>query len=473
MHPRPKPKSAGLGALCLLLAWLLAAGGPAVAASANQAAIQREGVGLSGFKLSRAGAAQIADRLQVEYEVKNLSGAPLRLGEKFGAFVAARWRTKTHRKLNRDFGHQAREARLAAGAGLKVRASLILDMPGIWTLWPAVQLGERIVAFEELSQEITVSFGADSGPAQPAAEPEIDDKGGQSLVIWEGQELPLQVFPPDNPWNTDVSRLPKHPMSDQWIAAIGTEMGLRAAFGSGRRSRAISATAGSGQSFGTPFSVVRLGQALVQVQFELAGQSDPGPYPIPANPPTEGSGHDHIIVVHYDEKKLYEVRKAERMGPLWYATSGAVFDLASNRLRPLGHASAAGSGLPIFPGLVRWEEVGLLKRINHALGFTAGKVQRAYMLPATRGVGDSTNPAWPPMGMRVRLKRDFDVSGFPESVQVILAALKTYGMLLTEQGKDWRLAGAPDERWLDDELDTLKNVRGRDLEVVDAGVLIQ
>ncbi|MFH1060819.1 MAG: hypothetical protein V1797_19330 [Pseudomonadota bacterium] len=463
--------AAGLGAFCLALGWLGALAGVTWAAPAQP--VQQDGIALGGFRLSHTGAARIADRLQVSFEVTNTGAAPIRLGEKFGAFAAARWSTKTHRKLNRDFGHQARGKRLAPGAVLKVQASLILDMPGDWSIWPAVQVGEKIIAFEELAQALKVTFGSEPAPASDAETAPPPVNGGQTVVLWQDEELPLQVFPPDNPWNLDISQVRKHPMSAQWIETMGPEISLRAGFGSGNRNRTTSIAAGRGLSFGTPYTVVRTDQKMVQIQFELAGQSNPGPYPIPVNPPTEGAGYDHIIVLHYDQKKLYEVQKAERMGPLWYGLSGAIFDLTSNRLRDPSAISAADSGLPIFPGLVRWEEVNSRKSIDHALCFSSSRTQKAYILPATHAVGDSRNPAWPPLGARVRLKRDFDISGFPASVQVILTALKTYGMFLADQGKDWQIAGAPDDRWMDEELDSFKNVKGHDFEVVDTGVLIQ
>lgn len=470
MRPPFKRLSPGLSALWLVAGWLLAAGLAAPAGAAD-APPSRAGLSLSGFKLSHPGSAQLATRLVASFELKNTGAKPVRLGSKFGAFVAARWSTRSHRKLNRDFGHQARDARLAPGAVLKVRAELILDMPGDWSLWPAVEVGEEIIAFEEAATELKVRFGEEAGPTPVQAEPARPEQGGQTVVQWDNQLLPLQVFPPDNPWNVDISRVRRHPMSEQWIATMGPEIGLRPGFGSGSRGKAFNA--GSDLPFGTPYVVVRKDQAPAQIKFEQANQSDAGDYPIPKNPPTEGSGYEHIIVLQYDENKLYEVYKAEPIGPLWYATAGAIFDLTSNRSRAPGYIAASGSGLPIFPGLVRWEEVTQRKRIDHALSFTTGKVQAAYMLPATHAVGDSKNPAWPPLGMRVRLRRDFDVSGFPANVQVILEALKTYGMFLIDQGKDWNLCGAPDEHWDDTELDTLKNVRGHDFEVVDTGVLIQ
>lgn len=471
--------AAGLSVYCLALGWLLALAGLATAAPAAPAAptqpVQRDGVSLSGFRLSHTGAARIADRLQVSFEVTNTGAQAIRLGEKFGAFVAARWSTKTHRKLNRDFGHQAKDKRLAPGATLKVQASLILDMPGDWSIWPAVQVGDNIVAFEELAQALKVTFGFESeaapAPAAQDAPPPLD--GGKTVVLLDDEELPLQVFPPDNPWNLEISQLRKHPMSDQWIATMGPEISLRAAFGSGNTNPDHKPLQGGSRAFGTPYTVVRTGQKMIQIQFELSKQSDPGPYPIPVNPPTEGAGYEHIIVLHYDQKKLYEVQKGERMGPLWYGLSGAIFDLTSNRLRDPGTISACDSGLPVFPGLVRWEEVVSKKRIDHALAFSSSRTQKAYILPATHAVGDSKNPAWPPLGARVRLKRDFDISGFPPNVQVILTALKTYGMFLADKGKDWQLTGAPDDRWHDDELDSLKGVKGHDFEVVESGVLIQ
>ncbi|MDX2120559.1 MAG: hypothetical protein SF070_05760, partial [Gemmatimonadota bacterium] len=198
-----------------------------------------------------------------------------------------------------------------------------------------------------------------------------------------------------------------------------------------------------------------------------------GPYPIPGNAPIEGgknsSGDRHVLVVDRDNWMLYELFAASKKGSGWKAGSGAVFDLSSNVLRPAGWTSADAAGLPIFPGLVRYDEVVELGEIRHALRFTASRTRRAYVPPARHYASDLTDPDLPPMGMRVRLKAGFDQAGYPPQAQVILTGLKTYGMILADNGSDWYLSGAPDARWDDDQLNALKQLRGADFEVVQMG----
>lgn len=275
-------------------------------------------------------------------------------------------------------------------------------------------------------------------------------------------------FPADNPWNTDVSQAAVDPNSNALIASIGLDTGLHPDFG----------TVWQGAPIGIPYVVVSGGQPRVPVSFEYAGESDPGPYPIPPDAPIEGGpasdGDRHVLVIDRDTWRLYELFAAypEAGGASWRAGSGAVFDLNSNALRPAGWTSADAAGLPIFPGLVRYDEAVERRAINHALRFTASRTRRAYVYPARHFASSRTDANLPPMGMRVRLQAGFDVSSFPPAVQVILTALKTYGMLLADNGSNWYVSGAPDPRWNDDELATLRRVRGRDFEVVQMGPLV-
>lgn len=209
----------------------------------------------------------------------------------------------------------------------------------------------------------------------------------------------------------------------------------------------------------------------VPVRFQYAAESDPGPYPIPPNAPIEGgpqgTGDRHLLVLDRDHWKLYELFSAYPEGRGYRAGSGAVFDLNSNALRPAGWTSADAAGLPIFPGLVRYDEVVEQGAIRHALRFTVRRTRRAYVPPARHFASRSDDPTLPPMGLRVRLRADYDISRFPPSARVILKALQTYGMILADNGGDWFLSGTPDPRWNEGELATLKRIKGADLEVVE------
>lgn len=276
-------------------------------------------------------------------------------------------------------------------------------------------------------------------------------------------------FPSDNAWNRDVSGDAVDPASATLIAACGgASTGLHPDFG----------TVWQGAPIGIPYVVVAGTQGRVPVSFDYADESDPGPYPVPSNAPIEGgasSGGDrHVIVIDRDNWKLYELYDAHPVngGASWTAGSGAVFDLGSNALRPAGWTSADAAGLPIFPGLVRYDEVVQQKAIRHALRFTCPVTRRAYVSPARHFASSRTDASLAPMGMRVRLKAGFDVSGYPANLQVILNAMKTYGMLLADNGSAWYVSGAPDSRWNDDELSALRNVKASDFEVVKMGPVV-
>lgn len=269
-------------------------------------------------------------------------------------------------------------------------------------------------------------------------------------------------FPADNPWNRDVSRDPVDANSDALVASIGLDKRLHPDFG----------TVWQGAPSGIPYVVVDSNQLRVPVRFEYADESDPGPYPIPPDAPIEGGpkakGDRHVLVIERDSWKLYETFSAypQDGGKTWKAGSGAVFDLNSNKLRPAGWTSADAAGLPVFPGLVRYDEVMEQRAIHHALRFTVMRSRRAYVPPATHFASRNTDANLPPMGMRVRLKASVDISKFPPLAQVILTALKRYGMMVADNGGDWFLSGAPDPRWNDEQISTLKRIRGRDFEVV-------
>lgn len=268
-------------------------------------------------------------------------------------------------------------------------------------------------------------------------------------------------FPDDNPWNRDVSGDPLDPASATLIASCGIR-NLHPDFG----------TTWNGAPNGIPYVVVAGSQPRVPVSFTYADESDPGPYPIPADAPIEGgpngSGDRHILIVDRDDWTLYELFAAypQAGGSRWEAGSGAIFDLSGNDLRPAGWTSADAAGLPIFPGLVRYDEVVEQGEIRHALRFTCPSTRRAYLPPARHWASSRTEADLPPMGMRVRLRADFDLSGFPPEVQVILTALKRYGMFLADNGSGWYVSGAPDARWDDDALGALKTVPSTAFEVV-------
>lgn len=301
----------------------------------------------------------------------------------------------------------------------------------------------------------------DPGPQPPPAPGTPGLGAGASL----GGRRP---FPDDNPWNTRIDGEPVDPNSDALIASIGLDRTLHPDFGADW----------NGGPFGIPYVVVTGSQPRVNVTFDYADESDPGPYPIPPDAPIEGgpqsTGDRHVLVLDRDNWRLYELFSAYRVPGTndWTAGSGAIFDLSSNALRPAGWTSADAAGLPILPGLVRYDEVVEQGVIRHALRFTVSRSRRAYVAPARHFASSLTDPNLPPMGMRVRLKASYDISGFPPSARVILQALKTYGMIVADNGSNWYISGAPDARWNDAELNTLKAVPGRAFEVVRMGSVV-
>ncbi len=263
------------------------------------------------------------------------------------------------------------------------------------------------------------------------------------------------VFPPDNPWNTDISEYPVDPNSDAYIASISAD-----------GDEYLHADFGADPTYGIPYVVVDGAQPPVAITFtDYGDESDPGPYPIPEDAPVEAGGDQHVIAVDAEGCALYELYNAEWNGDGWDASSGAVWNLLSNELRPEGWTSADAAGLPIFPGLVRYDEIAA-GAINHALRFTVSESQRAYIHPATHYASDNTDPDLPPMGLRLRLRADFDVSEFTGMSRVILEALQTYGMIVADNGTSWFISGATDPRWDDEDLNQLKTVPGDAFEAV-------
>lgn len=271
------------------------------------------------------------------------------------------------------------------------------------------------------------------------------------------------VFPQDNSWNKDISSEPVDPNSDKLIASIGSNINLHPDFG----------TVWQNKPIGIPYNVIGPNQAKVKVTFQYAGESDPGPYPIPANALVEAGSDKHIILLDTANHTLYELFNATRNSDnTWRAGSGAIYDLKSNKLRPDYYTSADAAGLPIFPGLVRYEEVVIQKQISHALRFTVQNSRNAFVHPATHGASESYDANLPPMGMRVRLKSSFDISKFKPNVQVILKAMKKYGMFVADNGSNWYISGSPDSRWSDDELNQIKTIKGSNFEVIKMGTVV-
>lgn len=277
----------------------------------------------------------------------------------------------------------------------------------------------------------------------------------------------VAVFPDNNIWNRSVEKLPVHPKSKSYIESIGKAKPLHPDFGSGTY---------EGQPLGIPINIVGPTTKRLPVEFEYAEESDRVAYPIPDHPKVEGGlesdGDKHLISLDTASGKLYELFNVSKSAKgKWSAGGGAVFDLRTNTLRPDGWTSADAAGLPIMPGLVRYSEVAA-GSINHALRFTAPKTQRAYVWPAMHFASSDTNPNLPPMGIRLRLRSNFDESSYPHDCQVILRCLKKYGMFLADNGNSWYISGEPDERWNNDTLHQLSQLTGADFEVIDESSLM-
>jgi len=274
------------------------------------------------------------------------------------------------------------------------------------------------------------------------------------------------VLPADDIWNTRIDQLPVHPSSSTWVSTIGASSPLHPDFGSGLW---------DGEPIGIPYVTVPGTQTKYPATFTYQSESDTGPYAIPLNAPIEGgnssTGDRHAIAIDTDNCILYEIYNAYPQASSWTGGSGAIFNLLSDALRPATWTSADAAGLPIFPGLVRYDEVAA-GAIHHAIRFTVPQSQKAYVWPARHYASSLTGAQYPPMGARFRLKANFDISGFSAANQVILTALKQYGMILADNGSSWFISGAPDASWNNDDLHALTAITGSNFEAVDTTVLM-
>ena len=281
------------------------------------------------------------------------------------------------------------------------------------------------------------------------------------LTSWP-HEGSCPIFPANNAFNKDVSHAPVDPNSAKYIESIGAQVHLHADFG-------------TPPSYGIPYAVVGPHQPRVPIHFtDYGDESNPGPYPVPPNAPVEGAGQEgdrHVLVLQEGTCKLYELYAAQRRGTGWDAGSGAVFNLRSNALRPEGWTSADAAGLPIFPLLARYKEVRT-GRIDHALRVTVQRTQRGYIHPATHLASGDSDPSLPPMGLRLRLKASFSLSGYHGQALVVLRALKRYGLIVADNGSSWYITGAPDPRWNNEDLDQLKRIPGSAFEAVRSGPIL-
>jgi hypothetical protein len=291
-------------------------------------------------------------------------------------------------------------------------------------------------------------------PTAPAGSTKIRLVSGPSTVIGG-----CRVFPTNNPWNENIANAPVNPKSATYIAAIdSTKQFLHPDFG-------------SNPTYGIPYAVVPASQQFVPITFNAYGnESDPGPYPVPLNAPVESGSDHHVLVVDSGNCHLYEMYDAQQVGSGWVCASGAVFNLNSNALRPNDWTSADAAGLPILPGLALYNEVAS-GVINHALRFTVAQTQNGFIHPATHEAGIN-NPSLPPMGLRLRLEASFSLAGYTGEALVILTALKTYGMIVADNGSSWYISGATDPRWDDNNLNEVKSVPGSAFQVVETGPIL-
>jgi hypothetical protein len=273
------------------------------------------------------------------------------------------------------------------------------------------------------------------------------------------------VFPVNNIWNMPVDQLPVSSNSATYVNTVGQSTSLHPDFG----------TVYDGAPNGIPYVTVPGTQTKYPATFTYQDESDPGPYAIPLNAPIEGgsqsTGDRHVISIDTTNCILYEMWSSYPQAASWEAGSGAIFGLTSNALRPAGWTSADAAGLPIFPGLVKYDEV-LAGAINHAIRLTVPHTQDTYVWPARHEASSLTGAEYPPMGVRFRLRADFDISGFSAINQIILTALKKYGMILADNGSAWYISGAPDSRWSDDDLHNLGQITGANFEAVDVSPMM-
>ena len=293
----------------------------------------------------------------------------------------------------------------------------------------------------------TASGGAGGAPTTTVSVTSTGTGGGG------GMPTTCPVFLPTSPWNTDISNAPVDARSDDYITFIGTGTPLHPDFG---------------PSNGIPYVNVDSTVPKIPVSFQYSNESDVGPYPIPANPPVVEDGY--ILMVHEEECVLYELI-GWQISPPDDAAAGAIWDLKINATRPAGWISADSAGLPIYPGLVRYEEAIVAGEIKHALRFSTSPTQHAYVAPANHSVGGNVDPNAPPMGLRLRLRPGVTIAGATPEVQAIVTALKKYGMFLASNGGDLYLSGAPHPSWNQANIQALSQLQGGDFEAIETGPL--
>jgi hypothetical protein len=363
---------------------------------------------------------------------------------------------------------QPRASLLAALGSVVVLVALAVAVGGSASLSPsastagpgsATAAAERSAVLAELGLETVGPPYATSRRAS-ATRPPIRPKAVVAVTTptpkasyGQAQQRACPTFPADNPWNERVDSLPVAPNSAAMISAIGLTAHLHPDFS-------------NGGNYGIPYNVVNGATPRSTVVFQYADESDNVGYPIPASPLVEGGSDAHILMIDTSACKLYELFAAHKVGGTWHAGSGAVWNLRSDAVRPAGWTSADAAGLPIFPGLARYDQVAT-GAIKHALRFTASSTCAGYVFPARHEAGSGSCSTKPPMGLRVRLKASFNISAYTGQARIVLTALKQYGMLLADNGSPWYVTGAPNSGWNDDNLHTLNAVPGSAFEVVD------
>jgi hypothetical protein len=275
------------------------------------------------------------------------------------------------------------------------------------------------------------------------------------------------VLPADSVWHADVRRLPVHTRSSQWLAHMSSTRTLHPDFGPSYGAQPV--------PYGIPVTVVAGTHAKVAVHFDYADESDRGPYPLGSDTKIEGGpsadGDRHAVVVDKDTCRLYETFATRKSGSSWSAGSGAIWSLKSNALRPRTWTSADAAGLAILPGLLRYDEVAA-GRVDHAIRFTTDKTDRRFLWPARHQAGSVNDPSYPPMGARFRLKASYSPAGLRPDTAAVLTAMKTYGVILADNGSPWFFQGTADTRWPSALLDQLKRVPASAFEAVDESRLM-
>ena len=351
---------------------------------------------------------------------------------------------------------------------IALAACVPLATAGVYVALPRHHPAEQAVAAPVSTPATTPTPAAAGSPSATAsASPErARTPTPDPRPAPQGAGAACRVAPADSIWRARVDTLPVAARSGAYVAAIGSTAHVHADFGSGTW---------DGAPFGIPVTVVTAATPKVGVTFDYASESDQGPYPLPADARVEGgasaTGDRHVIAYDQADCRVYELFAARRQSNgTWHAGSGAVFDLRSDRLRPAGWTSADAAGLPIFPGLARYEEART-GAIDHALRITVPRTQAAYLWPARHQAGSGSDAGLPPMGLRLRLKAATDIAGLPPQARAIAQALKTYGAIVADNGSAWYISGTQDDRWNNDALHALDGLTGGDFEAVDVSGL--